>query len=655
MASNYHATVTANTQNYQANFGRAAAANDAFVRSLREVHQGATAIDGPIGAAANRVDALQGIFRSSGVAIAGFSVALAAVGAGLIGNLVLRQGEALKELQNMARMSNTTTEAFEGYAFAVQAVGLESEQLADISKDAREKLGDFIASGGGEFADFFENIAPQVGLTAEALQDLSGPDILFAVKNAMDQVNVSAEEQIFYLEGIASDASKLQPLLENNGEEFKRLAERGRQLSGALSTIESDNLLEAAGHSKEFEKAFSSLTRQLSASLAPAVSKTLSTLVDGVLIARKALSNLNNQELYDRKHFTELHEHLVSINTEIQSLQTGNTNNNFLDKFKSDAVIAAERAKKLNNLLLKRNDIERQMVDIQDRQIQRQKEQQALEALETAREQRTKNPIDNTDPLPSDDIDPFTGLSRGIEQLNTHNEAKKAIIGAQNAWYVQSVEDTENSITEIQYNALQARYGHMDFYQQNQLGLFLSGQKSIESAGKAVLRSMISDQLKYYLTTTRGAGVAAIAQAAASAPFPANLPGIGWATAKTVALNAAIAAIQVPNFAGVAHAGMTSIPREGTYLLDGGERIVKPEQNRDLTQFLQHNGSTNTQFVNPAHNTALTPHTINHYSVEAPMHFAFADLESVDAATTRRLQRVVDEHIVDRLENLGRG
>jgi len=41
---------------------------------------------------------------------------------------------------------------------------------------------------------------------------------------------------------------------------------------------------------------------------------------------------------------------------------------------------------------------------------------------------------------------------------------------------------------------------------------------------------------------------------------------------------------------GQAHDGMTSIPSEGTYNLDGGERVLAPEQNKDLSSFLQNDG-----------------------------------------------------------------
>ena len=46
---------------------------------------------------------------------------------------------------------------------------------------------------------------------------------------------------------------------------------------------------------------------------------------------------------------------------------------------------------------------------------------------------------------------------------------------------------------------------------------------------------------------------------------------------------------------GQAHAGMTNIPAEGSYLLDKGERVIQPEQNKDLTNFLDKGEEGGTQ------------------------------------------------------------
>lgn len=43
----------------------------------------------------------------------------------------------------------------------------------------------------------------------------------------------------------------------------------------------------------------------------------------------------------------------------------------------------------------------------------------------------------------------------------------------------------------------------------------------------------------------------------------------------------------VAKVAGMAHKGMTNIPGEGTYILDGGERVVAEEQNKDLTNYMR--------------------------------------------------------------------
>lgn len=40
---------------------------------------------------------------------------------------------------------------------------------------------------------------------------------------------------------------------------------------------------------------------------------------------------------------------------------------------------------------------------------------------------------------------------------------------------------------------------------------------------------------------------------------------------------------------GQAHDGMTSVPREGTYILDGGERVLSSSQNEDLVSFMNRN------------------------------------------------------------------
>ncbi|WP_109512777.1 phage tail tape measure protein [Pseudomonas ovata] len=71
-----------------------------------------------------------------------------------------------------------------------------------------------------------------------------------------------------------------------------------------------------------------------------------------------------------------------------------------------------------------------------------------------------------------------------------------------------------------------------------------------------------------------------------------GVPFVGPAIAPGAAIAAAAAAGVLmtavgSSLSGQAHAGMDNIPREGTWLLDGGERVLSPAQNRDLTGYLQ--------------------------------------------------------------------
>ncbi len=104
--------------------------------------------------------------------------------------------------------------------------------------------------------------------------------------------------------------------------------------------------------------------------------------------------------------------------------------------------------------------------------------------------------------------------------------------------------------------------------------------------------AMVAIQKSANLASVIMNGYAAISAAWASAPFPYNLPAVGMATAQTGVLQAALQAF-TPSITGMAHNGIDNIPKEGTWLLDGGERVLNPKQNQDLTRFLNDRQSAN--------------------------------------------------------------
>src|SRR5690606_3549247 len=54
------------------------------------------------------------------------------------------------------------------------------------------------------------------------------------------------------------------------------------------------------------------------------------------------------------------------------------------------------------------------------------------------------------------------------------------------------------------------------------------------------------------------------------------------------------ASMKSVNISGMAHDGIDNIPKEGTWLLDGGERVLNPEQNKDLTRYLSEARESNS-------------------------------------------------------------
>lgn len=85
----------------------------------------------------------------------------------------------------------------------------------------------------------------------------------------------------------------------------------------------------------------------------------------------------------------------------------------------------------------------------------------------------------------------------------------------------------------------------------------------------------------------------AMADAVASSSFPANLAAIGTVAASTANI---ISDIQAIKYTGQAHDGINYIPREGTWLLDKGERVVDARTNKDLKNFLQTSNQVKSGF-----------------------------------------------------------
>lgn len=207
--------------------------------------------------------------NTSAEAFAGLAVASTAATAALVAD----SARDARELQNLSDLANAGVEEFQRYAIAAETVGIEQDKLADILKDTTDRVGDFLETGGGPMADFFENIAPKVGVTADEFRNLSGPEALQLYVDSLDRANLSQEQMTFYLEAVASDATALIPLLRDNGKELQNLEQRAEELGLVLSQTEVDQL---AGLGDDFSiatRALDVFVSKVGAQLAPVISQ----------------------------------------------------------------------------------------------------------------------------------------------------------------------------------------------------------------------------------------------------------------------------------------------------------------------------------------------------------------------------------------------
>jgi len=154
----------------------------------------------------------------------GVGVAIGSIPAVLTA-MVVSSSNAAKEISNQAALAGLGTTEFQKYAAGARTVGVEQDKLTDILKDTNDKLGDFANTGGGALLDFFTNIAPKVGLTADSFKKLNSKEALALYVTSLEKANVSQQEMTFYMEAIASDSTALVPLLRNGGKAFDELGQ----------------------------------------------------------------------------------------------------------------------------------------------------------------------------------------------------------------------------------------------------------------------------------------------------------------------------------------------------------------------------------------------------------------------------------------------
>lgn len=191
----------------------------------------------------------------------GAAAGVAAVG---VAALARNAAGAAAEIEKMSNLAGTTPEQFQRMAQASRTVGISQEKLADILKDVNDRFGDFAATGAGPLKDFFDNVAPKVGVTAEHFKNLTSPEALQLFVDTLERAGTPQQEMVFYLEAMASDLTALAPLLADNGAKMRELGDRAAEAGQILSN---DAVKGSAALAAEMDRLGESISTQANQAL----------------------------------------------------------------------------------------------------------------------------------------------------------------------------------------------------------------------------------------------------------------------------------------------------------------------------------------------------------------------------------------------------
>ena len=220
-----------------------------------------------------------GIAKSSALALAGMQAALAGV--------AKVASEQAKEIKNVAEVTGVSVESMQALGAAANSVGVSMERIGDQSKDTKERIGEFLTDGKGGFNDF----VTVMGLTTEeankAAQEfthLSGPEVLQKMVSEMEAAGVSTDKMSFALEGMASDTTKLLPLLRNGGAELDSLKQKFYETNVVLSETDIEKLGEMEGNFKSLGDTFNATMGKFSVEYADQINGMIATTQEGLKI-----------------------------------------------------------------------------------------------------------------------------------------------------------------------------------------------------------------------------------------------------------------------------------------------------------------------------------------------------------------------------------
>lgn len=199
-----------------------------FGDQLRET-LGGSQIGSIISDITTRLDGMKGSVLVATAGLAGMAVGGTALAVGGLSVMAIQAAKADANLAMLANRTNIGIKNFQVMTYAAEQLGISQEQLGSIFADVQEKLGEFSATGAGGAIDFFDALKNNTKLTdaqikefSRTLQGKDGIEAVQLLKDKLDELGASSQEQRFVFESLASDLGNLLPLFADGGELIKQ-------------------------------------------------------------------------------------------------------------------------------------------------------------------------------------------------------------------------------------------------------------------------------------------------------------------------------------------------------------------------------------------------------------------------------------------------
>lgn len=199
-----------------------------------------------------------------------------------LGAAIKSTADYAAQVDILSERLGVSAEQLSSTAYATKRYGVDLEKLSDIYKDMSDRVGDFIQTGGGPMVDFFEQVAPKVGVTAEQFRELNGADALQLYVDSLERANVSQNDMTFYMEAIASDASALLPLLKDNGDALATLAGEAERTGNVIGEDYAKSARQAKQATADLMGQAQGLINQTTQALIPAYTTATQVLGDNL-------------------------------------------------------------------------------------------------------------------------------------------------------------------------------------------------------------------------------------------------------------------------------------------------------------------------------------------------------------------------------------